>query len=96
MGGNNFGNNMNNPMMYPPYMMDPQLLFYMQSQMGMYPNMDPSQMQQFGNMQMDPNSVNLNTSGGANPNMFPQEMGGQPNFNMNGVYNMYPGQSGNN
>lgn len=38
MSPNNFGPNMNNPMMYPPYMMDPNLLFYMQSQMGMnYP-----------------------------------------------------------
>jgi hypothetical protein len=40
MGGNNFGANPNNPMgMYPPYMMDPNLLFYMQSQMGYPMNM---------------------------------------------------------
>jgi hypothetical protein len=49
-------------------------------------------MQQFGNP-MDPNNVNLNT-GSTNGAMF-GDMGQQPNFNMNGVYNMYPGQSGN-
>lgn len=94
-------------MMYPPYMMDPNLLFYMQNQMGMnypmnmgklyyfiYPQLiDPSQMQQFGNP-MDPNNVNLNTSS-TNGAMFGDMSQQQPNFNMNGVYNMYPGQSGN-
>lgn len=51
-------------------------------------------MQQFGQMPIDPNSVNLNTAGSTNGAMFPPEMG-QANFNMNGVYNMYSGQNGN-
>ena len=51
-------------------------------------------MQQFGNP-MDPNNVNLNTTGSTNGAMFGDMSQQQPNFNMNGVYNMYPGQSGN-
>jgi len=51
-------------------------------------------MQPFGNMgQMDPNNLNLNTAVSTNGTMF-SDMS-QPNFNMNGVYNMYPGQNGN-
>ncbi len=34
---NNFSSNLTNPMMYQPYMMDPNLLFYMQNQMMNYP-----------------------------------------------------------
>ena len=93
---NSFGNTNSNPMMYQPYIMDPNLLFYMQNQMNMnYPmNMDPNQMQQFGNLgAVDPNNINLNTVQPTNGTMF-NDMSSNPNFNMNmGVYGMYPGQS---
>ncbi len=48
-------------------------------------------MQNFGNFgQMDPNSVNLNTTPTTNGTGF-QDMS-NPNFNM-GLYGMYPNQS---
>lgn len=47
-------------------------------------------MGQFGNLGVDPNSVNLNTSPNSNGNMFDMS---NPNFNM-GMYSMYqPPQS---
>jgi hypothetical protein len=39
IGGNGMSNNMGNPFGYQPYMMDPNLMFYMQQQMGNYPQM---------------------------------------------------------
>jgi hypothetical protein len=96
-GGNNFNSTQPNPMMYQPYMMDPNLLFYMQNQMNYQMNpgnlilkLDPNQIGQFGNLGVDPNSVNLNTSPNSNGNMFDMS---NPNFNM-GMYSMYqPPQS---
>ena len=101
----NLGNNMMmNPMMCQPYMMDPNLLFYMQNQMG-YPansgkfkfltKLDPNLMPQGGNFgSVDPNALNLNTNAtpSTNGTMF-NDMGQSFNMNSMGMYQMYPGQN---
>lgn len=93
MGQGQFGGNPQE--MFQPYMMDPNLLMYMNQNMGyggmgqQSGNIDYSQMQMFGNV--DPNSLNLN-------NNMPQFMPNDPNsgFYPNNMYNPNANEGNNN
>ena len=102
MGGSGMGQGgqfgLNQQEMFQPYMMDPNLLMYMNQGMGSYGmgqqsgNIDYSQMQMFGNV--DPNSLNLN-SGMSGQGGFQQN---DPNsgFYPNNMYNPNANEGNNN